>query len=110
MKAVKAATALMAMNNVYYRFTHITKDREYEKMTTDLSNSAKSSHGIDQVDFEVFALSVSVVNGCASCIDTHAGRLQKLGFSKKQIQIVAEIAAVITAAGQVLRIEEVIEQ
>ena len=105
LSAVKTATAVMAMNNIYYRFAHITSDKEYLHMPAGLRMRGIADHGIDKNDFEVFSLAVSIINGCSGCIDAHANNLIKHGMSKNQVQMVAKIAAVINSAAQVLLIQ-----
>jgi alkyl hydroperoxide reductase subunit D len=102
---VKTAAALMAMNNIYYRFLHISADKEYSQMAAGLRMKGIVEHGIEKIDFEIFALAVSIINGCGMCIDAHANQLLKHGLSKSQIQMVAKIAAVVNSAAQVLVIE-----
>lgn len=103
--AVKIAASLMAMNNIYYRFLHISHDKEYSQMPAGLRMQGIASHGIDKIDFEIFSLAASVVNGCGMCIDAHANQLVKHGLSKAQAQMTAKIAAVVNSAAQVLIIE-----
>lgn len=105
MNAVKSSTTLMAMNNIYYRFTHISHDKEYGQMPAGLRMQGIVNHGIDKVDFEVFSLAVSVINGCGMCIDAHANQLIKHQMTKTQVQMIAKIAAVVNAAAQVLSIQ-----
>ncbi|MBU6141085.1 MAG: carboxymuconolactone decarboxylase family protein [Proteobacteria bacterium] len=102
MKAVKSASTLMAMNNIYYRFTHISNDKEYSQMPAGLRMQGIVNHGIDKIDFEIFSLAASIINGCGMCIDAHAGQLVKNGLSKNQIQMVAKLAAVVSSASQLL--------
>lgn len=104
-KAVKTAASLMAMNNVYYRFLHLSEDKEYSQMQAGLRMRGIIDHGIEKIDFEIFALAVSIINGCGMCIDAHANQLLKHGLLKTQIQMTAKISAVISAAAQVLTIE-----
>jgi len=104
-KAVKTAASLMAMNNIYYRFTHISDDKEYSQMPAGLRMRGIMDHGIEKVDFEIYSLAVSIINGCGMCIDAHAKQITKHGLSKTQVQMVAKIAAVINSAAQVLIIE-----
>ncbi len=106
-KAIKTAATIMAMNNVYYRFGHLTHDKEYLQMPAGLRMRGLADHGIEKNDFEIFALSVSIINACSGCIDAHAMQLIKHGLSKAQVQMVAKIAAVINAAAQVLVIERI---
>jgi alkyl hydroperoxide reductase subunit D len=103
--AVKGAAALMAMNNVYYRFTHLIGDQDYAAMPAGLRMQGIVNHGIDKVDFETFSLAVSIINACGMCIDAHAAQLVKHGFSKIQVQMVAKIAAIVNSAAQVLTIK-----
>ena len=103
--AVKTAASLMAMNNIYYRFTHIIHDKEYAQMPVGLRMQGIATHGIDKIDFEIFSLAVSILNGCSVCIDAHANQLLKHNLSKNHIQMVAKIAAIVNSAAQVLLIE-----
>src|SRR5579862_2574214 len=45
--AAKGAAALMAMNNIYYRFTHLVSNAEYAKMPANLRMSMMAQPGID---------------------------------------------------------------
>jgi alkyl hydroperoxide reductase subunit D len=103
-KAVKTAAILMAMNNVYYRFLHLSEDKEYSQMQAGLRMRGIADHGIDKIDFEIFSLAVSIINGCGMCIDAHANQLLKHGFSRSAIQMTAKIAAVVNSAAQVIAI------
>ncbi len=105
LKTVKTASALMAMNNIYYRFIHISADKEYSQLPAGLRMRGILDHGIEKINFEVLSLAVSIINGCGMCIDAHANQLLKHGISKSQIQMTAKIAAVINSAAQVLTIE-----
>lgn len=103
--ATKIAATLMAMNNVYYRFLHISDDKEYSQMPAGLRMRGIMDHKIEKIDFEVFSLAVSIINGCGMCIDAHANQLIKHGMSKTQVQMTAKIAAVTNSAAQVLTIQ-----
>lgn len=104
-KTVKTAATLMAMNNIYYRFLHISEDKEYSQMPAGLRMRGIADHGIEKIDFEIFSLAASIINGCGMCIDAHANQLIKHGISKSQIQMVAKITAIVNSAAQVLIIE-----
>ena len=103
--AVKTAASLMAMNNIYYRFIHLSEDKEYSKMPAGLRMKGISDHGIDKVDFEIFSLAVSIINGCGMCIDAHANQLVKHGLSKTQVQMIAKIAGVVNSLAQTISIQ-----
>lgn len=104
-RAAKVAASLMAMNNIYYRFLHLSADKEYSQLPAGLRMRGIMDHGIEKVDFEIFSLAASIVNGCGGCIDAHAHQLLKHGFSTSQIQAVAKISSVVNSVAQVLVIE-----
>ncbi len=103
-KAVKTSAILMAMNNIYYRFLHLSEDNEYSQMQAGLRMRGIVDHGIDKIDFELFSLAASIINGCGMCIDAHANQLLKYGLLKTQIQMTAKISAVVNSAAQVIAI------
>ncbi len=103
-EAAKGAAVMMAMNNIYYRFLHLTSDSEFKKMPAGLRMNFIKSHGVEASDFELYSLAVSAINGCGMCVDAHVNNLVKEGVSKKGIQTSIRIASVIHAAGQALEI------
>ncbi len=102
LNAVKTATVLMGMNNIYYRFTHLSEDKEYSQMAAGLRMQGIANHGIEKSDFEMFSLAVSAINGCGMCMDSHANNLLKHNITKTQVQTVIKIAAVVNSAAQLL--------
>lgn len=107
LKAAKAAASIMAMNNIYYRFVHLTSDNSYASMPANLRMNVIGNSGVDKVDFELMSLAVSAINGCGMCIDAHVRELEKAGLSKEGIQSAIRIGAVINAASQVVSIEAI---
>ena len=99
--AARAAAAVMAMNNVYYRFTHLASNKEYSTLPAKLRMNVIGSPGIDKADFELFCLAVSAQNGCGMCIDSHEKVLKGHGVSADVIQAAGRYAAVMTAAATV---------
>ena len=69
--AARGAAAVMAMNNVYYRFIHLVSNDEYGTKQARLRMNFIGSHGIAKEEFELFSLAVSAMNGCGMCIDSH---------------------------------------
>jgi alkyl hydroperoxide reductase subunit D len=100
--AARAAAAVMAMNNVYYRSIHLLSDKEYGAMPARLRMNAIASPGIEKADFELFSLAVSAINGCGMCLDAHAQELNKAGVSREAVQEALRVAAVIHAAACVV--------
>lgn len=99
--AARAAAAVMAMNNVYYRFVHLASNKEYGQMPAKLRMNVIGSPGIEKVDFELFSLAVSAMNGCGLCIDSHEKVLRQHGIGSDIIQAAARVGAVIKAAATV---------
>lgn len=93
--AVHTASALMAMNNVYYRFTHLVDEPEYERLPARLRMQGLASHGADPLDFELWCLSASIVNGCGRCIASHERAVVEKGARREAVRDVARIAAVV---------------
>lgn len=99
--AARGAAAVMAMNNVYYRFVHLVANPEYGKMPARLRMNIIGSHGIAKEEFELMSLAVSAMNGCGMCIDSHERVLLEHGIKTDAIQSAVRIAAVMKALATV---------
>ncbi|MER5890425.1 alkyl hydroperoxide reductase [Streptomyces sp. NPDC001941] len=108
--AAKAAAAIMAMNNVFYRTRHLLSDPEYGTMRAGLRMNVIGNPGVEKVDFELWSLAVSAINGCGQCLDSHEQVLRKAGVDRDAIQEAFKIAAVIQAVGATLDSEAVLAQ
>ena len=104
-EAAKTAAAIMAMNNVYYRFGHLTGS-DYLSMPARLRMNAIANPGVDKLDFELWSLAVSAVNGCGLCLKAHEKEVLGKGATKEAVQDAARIAAVIHAVATVLDAED----
>ncbi|MGF1430565.1 carboxymuconolactone decarboxylase family protein [Kitasatospora sp. LaBMicrA B282] len=104
--AAKAAAAVMAMNNVYYRTLHLLSDKEYGTLRTGLRMNVIGNPGVEKVDFELWSFAVSAINGCGQCLDSHEQVLRKAGVEREVIQAAAKIAAVVQAVAAVLDAED----
>ena len=102
LNGARTAAAIMAMNNVYYRFTHLVGDAEYQTLRAGLRMNAMANPGCDKVDFELCSLAVSAINGCGMCVDSHEKTLRKHGLSAAAIQSAVRIAAVVHAVAVTL--------
>ena len=101
-QAAKAAAAVMAMNNVYYRFVHLSSNTTYQTMPARLRMNIIANPGVDKISFELWSLAVSAINGCGACIDSHEQHVLNAGLSAAQIQTAVRIAATLHAAAAVL--------
>ncbi len=103
MNAAKAAAAIMAMNNIYYRFVHLASNKEYGTLPARLRMSVIGAPGIEKADFELFSLAVSAINGCGMCIDAHEKVLRDNGISTTTIHNAVRLAAVVNALAKTLQ-------
>jgi alkyl hydroperoxide reductase subunit D len=106
--AAKAAAAIMAMNNVFYRTRHLLSDPEYGTMRAGLRMNVIGNPGVEKTHFELWSLAVSAINGCGTCLDSHEQVLRKAGVDRETIQEAFKIAAVLQAVGATLDAEAVI--
>lgn len=104
--AAKSAASIMAMNNIYYRFAHIASNKEYATMPAKLRMNVIGNPGVDKVDFELWSLAVSAINGCGMCIDAHEAELRKHGLGSADIQTAVRIAATVNAVASVIASED----
>lgn len=102
--AAKSAASIMAMNNVYYRFLHLAHDEEVSKLPAKLRMNVIGAPGIPKVDFELYSLAVSAINGCGMCMEAHLREVTKSGVTKLGAQSSVRIAAVINSVAQSLQI------
>ena len=102
MTAAKAAAAIMAMNNVYYRATHLMEAKDYATLPAKLRMNVIGSPGVDKVDFELWSIAVSAINGCGMCLDSHEKVVRKAGLAADQVQTALRIASVVNAAAAIL--------
>ncbi|MGJ4946363.1 carboxymuconolactone decarboxylase family protein [Bradyrhizobium sp. HKCCYLS1011] len=93
--AAKSAAAIMAMNNVYYRFVHLASNKDYATMPARLRMNVIANPGVDKADFELWSLAVSAISGCGTCIDAHEKALNDAGVSAATIQTAVRFAAII---------------
>lgn len=100
LNAAKAAASIMAMNNVYYKFTGMMP--EYQTLPAKLRMNVIANPGVDKADFELWSLAVSAINGCQFCLKSHEKQLRDHGISQEQVQTAVRVAAVVQAVSAVL--------
>lgn len=107
LEGAKSAAAIMGMNNIYYRFLHLSSNEKYGTIPAKLRMNVLRSHGVDTVDFELWSIAVSAINGCGRCVDSHEKVVREKGVPEEMILSVVRIASVIHAVGAVLDAEHV---
>jgi len=103
--AAKAAAAVMGMNNIFYRFRHLSSNEKYGSMPARLRMQVIGRHGSDPLDFELWCLAVSAINGCGVCVDSHEHALREKGASEETILAAIRIASIIHALAGVMDAE-----
>lgn len=93
MQEAAESAALMAMLNVYYSFRRVIDDPQYG--TPRLRMSVLMAPKVGQLRFDMIAFSLSVLNGCESCIQGHEESLKEAGVSLEKVHDLARLAAVV---------------
>jgi len=97
----RAAAALMAMNNVYYRFRHMVGKPIYREKPAGLRMNRLMQPATNRTDFELMALAVSAINGCEMCVRAHEKTVTDGGLTPDHVNDAVRIAATIYAAAAV---------
>ena len=103
-----AAAALMAMNNVYYRFRHLVGKPSYAEKPARLRMNRMVKPAGSKVDFELFSLAVSAINGCGTCMSSHEKVVTAGGLTEDQVHDAVRIASTIQAAAVSLELATVV--
>jgi len=102
LEAAKAVAAIMGMNNIFYRFQHLCSNPKYSTMGARLRMNGLRGHGVEEVDFELWSLAVSAINGCGKCLDAHEKAVREKGASEELVMAVVRVASVVHALGAAL--------
>lgn len=106
--AAKGAAAIMGMNNVYYRFTHMVPGEKYPTIPARLRMQVIKTHGSNPVDFELWCIAASAINNCQACVTAHERVVLEKGISEEAVLAAVRIAAVIHALAEVFDTEAVV--
>jgi lipoyl-dependent peroxiredoxin subunit D len=101
----RAAAALMAMNNVYYRFRHLIGKESYGQLPARLRMNRLVKPATSKTDFELYSLAVSAINGCEVCIRSHEEVVREGGVTEEQVHDAVRIAATMHAAAVALEMD-----
>lgn len=79
---------------------------ELKSQRAELRMNAYASHGgVTKTKFESYALAASIVGNCHFCVQSHDELLKQEGLTTQQLRDIGRIAAVVTAAAQVIAAE-----
>jgi alkyl hydroperoxide reductase subunit D len=102
-----AAAAIMGMNNVLYRFRHLVENPDYTERPARLRMNRLVKPAGSKVDFELFSLAVSAVNGCGTCMQAHERVVRGGGLSEEQVFDAVRIASAVHGAAIALDLADV---
>lgn len=99
--------AMMAVNNVYFKFKSFLPTELVEKSyaRSGLRANAVVRHLNTKKDFELMALAVSAINGCAPCVQSHEKTLREQLVPAEKIHDVARLAAITKGLDCLLRLK-----
>ena len=97
-----AAAALMAMNNVYYRFRRMMGASAYAQKPARLRMNRLAKPKGSRSDLELYSLAASAINGCEICVRSHEKAVREAGLSEDQVNDAVRVAATIHAAAVAL--------
>ena len=101
----KAAHVLMGMNNIFYRSRHMLgaggNNDTYEKLPARLRMQRIGAPASTKLDFELFCIAVSAINGCEVCLKAHEKTVIDGGLTEQHVLDAIRIAATVhgVAAG-----------
>lgn len=103
--AALAAASVMAMNNVVFRARgwldeEYDGDRGYGKVRTGLRVNLTGRPGVHRIDYELFTLAVSAVNGCRHCTLAHEKTVRAGGLSREQVMEAVKVAGTLQGVAQ----------
>jgi len=95
----------MGMNNVAYRAKGFLGD-DYAQVRMGLRMNIIGNPGVDKVDFELWSLAVSTINGCEHCAAAHDDVVRKGGLTKEQVWEAVKVAATVQGVAQAITAAE----
>jgi alkyl hydroperoxide reductase subunit D len=90
------------MNNVYYRFRHQVGKPGYSQKPARLRMQRIAQPLTNKLDFELFCLAVSAINGCEACVKAHEQAVVDGGLGEEHVHDAVRIAGVVHAAAVAL--------
>jgi len=107
--AALGAASAMAANALYFRTRHVLEDG-YADARAGLRTSIALAPGVSRTDFELWCVAVSAVEGCASCVATHAAAARAAGLSPEGVNEALRIAAVVHSVAATLEAAQLIRR
>ena len=92
-----ACASTLASNNVFYRFKHFIKDSNpnYQSMPAGIKMNIMMSPVLGKELFELISLTVSAINGCESCVNSHEESVRHYGCSEARVYDAIRLASIV---------------
>lgn len=90
-----ACVSLLNTNNVFYRFRHFVKKEYYDTTPAGIKMSIMINPVLGKEFFELMSLTVSALNGCQMCVNSHEESVLKLGTSQSRVYDAVRLAAIV---------------
>lgn len=103
------AAAIMAQNNVYYRFRHLVGKPSYAGKRAGLRMNKLGKPATSKLDLELYSLAVSAINACETCIQSHEKVVTDGGLTEDNVNDAIRIAATVQAAAVALEADELLK-
>jgi alkyl hydroperoxide reductase subunit D len=104
-EAAKRAAAMMALTNHFYKHESLTKDEELKGLRSGLRLNGLRRGAARGVAFKLWCVVVSVLHGCASCVEANEREARELGATVEQIAGVLRLGALVKAIAVVVEAE-----
>lgn len=104
LRGAKLAASIMGMNNVAYRAKEYL-GQDYQQVRMGLRQNQMLNPGVDKVNFELWNIAVSVINGCEQCTAAHEHTVREEGVKEAAVWETVKVAAVLSGVAQALFIE-----
>jgi alkyl hydroperoxide reductase subunit D len=102
--AAKNAAATMSLTNNFYRHRSLTSDPELKDLRSGLRLNGERRGG-KSVEYKLWCVAVSVLNGCALCVEANERAARELGATPEQIAGVLRLGALVKAIAMVVEAE-----
>ncbi|EGD54012.1 alkyl hydroperoxide reductase [Gordonia neofelifaecis] len=103
--AALGAASIMGMNNVFYRGRGFL-DGKYDDLRPGLRMNIIGNPGVDKVNFELWSLAVSAINGCEHCVGAHEAVVREGGQDREVVFEALKVASIVAGVGQAITAAE----
>ncbi len=108
--SAKLAATMMSLTNNFYRHRSLTAQPQLKELRGGLRTARLRQQEKTGITFKLWCVAVSVLNGCAACVEANERGAIEGGATPEQIADVLRVGALIRAIAVVVETELVLEQ